>query len=58
MKLPPNPRILCIGTAELKNLRRLITAIKNLKCTLVIVGRIPTDISRYLLVNEIIYENY
>lgn len=43
-----NPRILHIGTAPNKNLERLIPALNNIPCTLVIVGKI-NDTTKHLL---------
>jgi glycosyltransferase involved in cell wall biosynthesis len=43
-----NPRILHIGTAPNKNLERLIPALNNIPCTLVIVGKI-SDATKHLL---------
>ena len=51
-----NPRILQIGTAENKNIRRLIPAIKDTPCTLVIVGKVPDDIKELIRVNHISFE--
>ena len=45
-----NPRILQIGTAVNKNLKHLIPALKDIKCTLVIIGKIDSEIKN--LANE------
>ncbi|WP_158827778.1 glycosyltransferase family 4 protein [Mucilaginibacter lacusdianchii] len=51
------PRLLQIGTAFNKNLERLIEAIKDLDCTLVIIGRLSQHIINLLQANHIRYEN-
>ena len=51
-----NPRILHIGTAPNKNLERLISALKKIPCTLVIVGKISDAIKQLLLDNQITAE--
>jgi glycosyltransferase involved in cell wall biosynthesis len=48
-----NPRILHIGTAANKNLERLIPALNNIPCTLVIVGRISDATKQLLQQNNI-----
>jgi len=48
-----NPRILQIGTASNKNLKRIIPALKGIKCTLVIIGKIDAEIKDLILENEI-----
>jgi glycosyltransferase involved in cell wall biosynthesis len=48
-----NPRILHIGTAPNKNLERLIPALKNIPCTLVIVGRINNTTKQLIQENNI-----
>ena len=53
-----NPRILHIGTAPNKNLKRLIRALQGIPCTLVIIGKIDNDIHDLLQQNEIISELY
>lgn len=52
------PRILQVGTAPNKNLRRLITAIAGIRCTLCIVGRIDSDMRDLLNKCSVDYENY
>lgn len=52
------PNILCIGTAENKNLNRLIIAIENITCTLTIVGKISNNIFLDLKRRNIRYINY
>lgn len=48
-----NPRILQIGTAANKNLKRLIPALKGIKCTLVIIGKIDSEIQNLAIENNI-----
>jgi glycosyltransferase involved in cell wall biosynthesis len=48
-----NPRILHIGTAPNKNLERLIPALNNIPCTLVIVGKISDATKKLLQENNI-----
>ena len=48
-----NPRILHIGTAPNKNLERLIPALNNIPCTLVIVGKINDTTKQLLKENNI-----
>jgi glycosyltransferase involved in cell wall biosynthesis len=48
-----NPRILQIGTAQNKNIKRLIPALKGIKCTLVIIGKIDTEIKELITQNNI-----
>jgi glycosyltransferase involved in cell wall biosynthesis len=48
-----SPRILQIGTAPNKNLRRLIPALKDIECTLVIVGKLDQDIKNLIRDNKI-----
>ena len=50
------PQILQIGTAPNKNLVRLIPALKNIPCKLVIVGKIGEDILQLLAENALKYE--
>ena len=42
------PRILHIGTAQNKNLERLIASLQNIACTLVIVGKISEHIRKQI----------
>jgi glycosyltransferase involved in cell wall biosynthesis len=51
-----NPRILHIGTAPNKNLNRLIIALKNINCTLVIIGKINSDIKSLIKEHQITTE--
>ena len=48
-----NPRILQLGTAPNKNLERLIPALKNIPCTLVIVGKVSDAIKTLIQENNI-----
>ena len=52
------PILLQIGTAPNKNILRLIDAIADIKCKLVIVGKLTTDISASLKINNINYDLY
>lgn len=52
------PILLQIGTAPNKNILRLIDAIVDIKCKLVIVGKISSDISNSLKINSIKYDLY
>ena len=53
-----NPIILHIGTKKNKNLLRLIQAIENIKCSLIIVGEIDGMIIRELKSRKISFKNY
>lgn len=53
-----NPRILHIGTAPNKNLLRHIEALKDLECTLVIIGVINEQCMKLLQEYRIRFENY
>jgi glycosyltransferase involved in cell wall biosynthesis len=52
------PRILHVGTTPNKNLERVIASLRGIPCVLVIVGSLPSSISRHLRDNEICYENF
>jgi glycosyltransferase involved in cell wall biosynthesis len=52
------PRILHVGTAPNKNLPRLIDAVRDLPCTLVIVGYLDHALRRRLRAMKIEFENY
>lgn len=52
------PRILHLGTKENKNLARIIPALKDIPCLLVIIGRLTENQSDLLRNNGILYENY
>lgn len=51
-----NPRILQIGTASNKNLRRLIPALKGISCTLVIIGKVSEEIKILIRENDLSVE--
>jgi len=53
-----NPRILQIGTAQNKNIKRLIPALKGIECTLVIIGKVDTEIKELITQNNIKLELY
>jgi glycosyltransferase involved in cell wall biosynthesis len=50
------PRILQVGTAPNKNLERLIPALNNIPCTLVIVGKISGEIKQLLSEHQLTVE--
>ncbi|MFN8358264.1 MAG: glycosyltransferase family 1 protein [Spirosomataceae bacterium] len=52
------PTVLHIGTAENKNLPRLIKALVGLACRLWIVGRLDKDTITMLTTNQISFENF
>ncbi len=52
------PRILQLGTAFNKNIQRLILALKNIKCKLVIIGKLSAENKKLLDDNTIKYEIY
>jgi glycosyltransferase involved in cell wall biosynthesis len=51
-----NPRILQIGTAQNKNLKRLLPALKGIQCTLVIIGKIDAETAALVAQNNITLE--
>lgn len=51
------PRILHVGATSNKNLARVVTALRGLRCTLVIVGALDASIHDLLHDNRIDYEN-
>ena len=51
-----NPRILQIGTAQNKNLKRLLPALKEIQCTLVIIGKIDAETAALVAQNNITLE--
>jgi glycosyltransferase involved in cell wall biosynthesis len=51
------PTILQIGTAYNKNLKNLILAIREIRCRLVIIGRLDDETEKLLKNNRINYEN-
>lgn len=52
------PSILQVGTFPNKNIERLIPALKNIKCELVIVGELTHEHLALLVKNKIKYSNY
>jgi glycosyltransferase involved in cell wall biosynthesis len=52
------PRILQVGTFENKNLNRVIQAIRDIDCKLIIIGHLNKTFIDNLNNNNIIYENY
>lgn len=52
-----NPRILQIGVTFNKNLERLADALRGIDCTLIIIGKLPGNISDKLKACNIAYEN-
>lgn len=53
-----NPRILHIGTAPNKNLKRLIVALQDIPCTLVIIGSVDEYTKKLIAENQINVEFY
>lgn len=51
-----NPRILHLGTAENKNLDRTVESLRNVPCTLVIVGEVAASIEQKLKQYNFTYE--
>lgn len=52
------PRILHVGTKPWKNLNRLIIALKDIDCKLIIVGKLEDDDTFLLKTHDIKFENY
>ena len=52
------PRILQVGTSTNKNLERVIEALKDIACTLVIIGELNEDQRSRLEASTITYENF
>jgi glycosyltransferase involved in cell wall biosynthesis len=52
------PRILHVGTTPNKNLPRVVAALRDIPCVLVIVGQLPHSILRHLQENGVRYENF
>ncbi len=48
-----SPRILQLGTAQNKNVHRLVPALKSIPCTLVIIGKIDQALKELIAQNEI-----
>lgn len=55
---PKQFRVLHIGTAPNKNLDRVIIAVAELPCVLVIIGRLSAGQERLLRKHQVKYENY
>jgi glycosyltransferase involved in cell wall biosynthesis len=53
-----SPRILHVGTTPNKNLPRVVAALRDIPCVLVIVGQLPQAILRDLQARGVRYENY
>ena len=53
-----NPRILQVGTAFNKNIERLASALENISCTLVIIGKLSPKQQEILQAKGIRFENY
>lgn len=53
-----DPVILQIGTGPNKNINRLAEALKGLKCSLIIIGKLSEDQKKILNTNQITYTNY
>jgi len=52
------PRILHVGTTPNKNLPRVVAALRDVPCVLVIVGQLPQSILRDLQESGVRYENF
>jgi glycosyltransferase involved in cell wall biosynthesis len=52
------PRILHVGTTPNKNLPRVVAALRDIPCVLVIVGELPQAILRDLKESGVCYENF
>ncbi len=52
------PKILHIGTAYRKSLNKVIVALKEINCKLIVVGVLKPDQKELLTSNDIDYENY
>jgi glycosyltransferase involved in cell wall biosynthesis len=52
------PRILHVGTTPNKNLPRVVAALRDIPCVLVIVGQLPQAILNDLQVRGVRYENF
>ena len=53
-----NPNILHIGTTPNKNLNRLIEAVKDIKCQLIIIGKLTNENISLLKKHNIYFNNY
>jgi glycosyltransferase involved in cell wall biosynthesis len=52
------PKILLIGTSQNKNHERIIKAIRNINCELIIVGKLSEEEKRILNRENILFSNY
>jgi glycosyltransferase involved in cell wall biosynthesis len=52
------PQILQVGTTYNKNIERLVEAIKDIPCRLIIIGILSQDLILHLEKNKIVYVNY
>lgn len=57
-KFNKSPRILHVGTFENKNLSRVIRAVKDIDCKLIIIGHLNQEYINNLKNNNIFFENY
>lgn len=57
-KIDKVPKILVIGTSNNKNIEKIILALKNVKCKLIIVGILSKYHKEVLQNHKIIYKNY
>jgi len=57
-RLSGTPRVLQVGTARHKNVERLISALRGLRCRLILVGKIDSAIVSALVSANVEYENY
>lgn len=51
------PKVLIIGTAPNKNLKRTIQALNGIECQVTIIGRLTDEIHRELMNNNIAFDN-
>ena len=57
-KINITPKILVIGTSYNKNIEKIIMALKNIKCKLVIIGSLSKNHIKILQLHKISYKNY
>jgi glycosyltransferase involved in cell wall biosynthesis len=53
-----HPRILLVGTQPHKNNARVIEAVKDIPCTLVLIGKLDTSLLGWLKLQKVAYESY
>lgn len=53
-----NPHVLLVGTKSNKNIERSIAALKDIPCTVAIIGKLSAAQQQLLLVNTIDFENF